>query len=589
MTCTCPKNRRTSRHRRSVGRGVVSLIVASILAGAACASATARTAGADGDHVLAVMQDELQRNQRGLVMDGYPAPYFLAFTHYETRRARVAAALGATVDDDTDRRSLVAVEVRVGSHELDNSEYTDPLVETLDRYEPSPEAPVDGNAVALAHAFWRLADFRYKEALVAFSHVKGKRAFETTTTERSASFSHEDPQRKLAPVATLDFDHARWRRDAEALSKRFLAHPDIFDSLVEVKAGSVLRRMVNTEGTVLRTMDRYYSLHATAYARAPDGMLLDHSVDIYWRSPEQAPDMATATAKVDEMIGELLELREAPVLEPYTGPAILAEQATGVFFHEVIGHRLEGHRLSGDEEGQTFKGRVGKYVLPEFLSIIDDPSLAEFDGVPLNGYYAFDDEGVPGRRAELVEEGILRGFLLSRNPVEGFPHSNGHGRASVGQRPVARMGNFIVRGEDGVSGAELKARLLAEVRRQKKPFGLIIRNIAGGSTNTAAYGYQAFKGTPRIVYKVDAATGAETLVRGVEFVGTPLTSVNRIVAVGSEYGVFNGYCGAESGFVPVAMVAPATLFQEVELQRTHRPREKPQLLPPPATEGEEQR
>jgi predicted Zn-dependent protease len=260
------------------------------------------------------------------------------------------------------------------------------------------------------------------------------------------------------------------------------------------------------------------------------------------------------------------------------------EEAAGVFFHETVGHRLEGERQNDEKEGRTFKGQVGKRVLPEFLSVVDDPTARTAAGVSLNGYYTHDDEGVPARPVTLVDNGILKDYLKSRTPIAGSPRSNGHGRAEGTADPMGRMANLFVRSTRKLTGAQLKEKLLEEVRKQGKPFGLIIRDITGGSTNTTNYGYQAFKGQPRLVFRVDAQTGKETLVRGVEMVGTPLTTVSRIIATSDTVGVFNGFCGAESGFVPVSTVAPAVLMSEIELQRTQKSAERPPILPSPWSE-----
>ena len=269
------------------------------------------------------------------------------------------------------------------------------------------------------------------------------------------------------------------------------------------------------------------------------------------------------------------------MVDPYTGPALLMEEAAGVFFHETVGHRLEGERQNDEKEGRTFKGQVGKTVLPEFISVIDDPTTKAAAGVSLNGYYQFDDEGVATRPVTLIYKGVLRDYIKSRTPITGSLHSNGHGRAEGVAQPMGRMGNLFVRSTKKVPIDKLKQMLLDEVRKQGKPYGLIIRDITGGSTNTSNFGYQAFKGMPRLVYRVDAKTGAETLVRGVEMVGTPLTTVSRIVATSDTEGVFNGYCGAESGFVPVSTVAPAVLMSEIELQRSEKNLERAPILPAP--------
>jgi predicted Zn-dependent protease len=213
--------------------------------------------------------------------------------------------------------------------------------------------------------------------------------------------------------------------------------------------------------------------------------------------------------------------------------------------------------------------------------VSDDPTLAATASGTLNGHYAFDDQGVPAQRVALVRDGVLESYLLSRKPVKPFVRSNGHGRAQGGRSPAARMATLVVESRKALGHEELKRQLLTEVRRQGRPYGLLIQDISGGNTNTSGFGYQAFKGTPRLVYRVDAQTGKEELVRGVELVGTPLASVNRILATGDASRVFNGFCGAESGFVPVSTIAPALLVQEIELQRVARQNERGAVLPSP--------
>jgi TldD protein len=376
-------------------------------------------------------------------------------------------------------------------------------------------------------------------------------------------------------------DAEAWRGVARRLSARFREAKHLLDGTVRFSGERVRTWLVTSEGTRVLKEHLMYSVAFDAVSQAPDGMLLEQGETFYASAPEALPNEAALNAMVTKSLENLVALASAPLADPYTGPAILEPEATGVFFHETIGHRLEGERQNDENEGRTFKGSVGQEIIPPFLSVRDDPSLAAWQGTPLNGHYLYDDQGVQARNVVLVENGVLKTFLTSRTPIEDVNKSNGHGRAQGIHTPMARMGNLIVESTRRVPRAELKAQLLAAVRAQKKPYGLIIRDITGGSTNTSNYGYQAFKGTPRMVYKVDATTGAETLVRGVEMVGTPLTVISKIIATSEEMGIFNGYCGAESGYVPVSAIAPATLFSEIELQRSQRDKERPPLLPPP--------
>jgi len=537
--------------------------------------------------VLDAMQAELKRSAARLRLDGYDAPYFVAFQVKELRTSTVAARSGALVEDESRRSRRAAVDLRVGSYDLDSSSRDDGLHfvgQDGQTWIASREAPLEDDPVALRNALWLLADEKYKEALAAWFKKKSRGVYRAEEPDRAPSFSREEPQRHADPATPFAFDRGHWRAEVKRLSAAFRAHPAILDSSVRVGADRTVRWLVDTEGAALVTEQTLYGLHLQAVARAVDGQLLEGSRDWYARSEAGLPAGERLRQEQEALCAELEALRTAPVVDPSSGPALLAPEATGVLFHEAVGHRLEGDRQDDDKEGQTFKGQVGRRVLPAFLTVIDDPTVARADGADLNGAYRWDDQGVPAQRTVLVEDGVLRGYLLSRRPVRPFTRSNGHGRAQGVQAPVARMGNLLVESKRTFPLEELRRMLREEARRQGKPYAYVIRDITGGNTNTASFGYQAFKGTPRLVTRVDVATGREELVRGVELVGTPLSSVNRLLATSAETAAFNGFCGAESGYVPVSTVAPWALVSEVELQRVARAHERSPILPAPWTE-----
>jgi predicted Zn-dependent protease len=279
---------------------------------------------------------------------------------------------------------------------------------------------------------------------------------------------------------------------------------------------------------------------------------------------------------------ELEGLVAAPINDPIVGPALLTGRAAAVFFHEVFGHRAEGHRQKDVTEGQTFSKKVGEQILPSFLSIADDTTLKKLGTQDLLGYYQYDDEGVPAQRVVLVDHGILKNFEMSRSPLTGFPNSNGHGRRQLGATPVSRQGNLIVTSSKMVSNAELRAQLIELIKAQGKPYGLLIDDIAGGFTFTGRGQPQAFQVLPLVVYKVFPDGRPDELVRGVDIVGTPLAALTKIVATGDTPEVFNGYCGAESGSVPVSAASPAILTSELEVQKKESSTDRPPILPPPA-------
>lgn len=533
--------------------------------------------------LLDAMEVELARNQRQLRLQEHEPPYFMSYQLKQSEQHHLSARFGALFQDDTYRDRRLLVDVRVGSYEFDNSPEGEEFSFGFSSgpgtsYTARKEAPLDDSPLALRTALWLLTDEKYKEALVQLLKKKGERVYAVDEPQRPHSFSREEPVRYVQPPVQLSYDRERWARRVRELSARFRAHPEIFDSEVRLGVEKISRLFVSTEGSRLATESAIYGVVVSAHTRAPDGQLLEGSRAFYAPTESGLPDEAALAKATQEVIEDLLALRKAPAIDPYTGPALLEPEAAGVLLHEAVGHRLEGERQSSEGEGKTFRGQVGNQVLPPFISIFDDPTLRELQGQPLNGYYLYDDEGVKAQRVALVEKGVLRNYLLSRRPVEGFTRSNGHGRSQSTLKPIARMANLLVESSKQVADTELKRMLIAEAKRQGKPYGLIIRDIEGGNTNTSSYGYQAFKGVPRQVYRVDVATGKETLVRGVEIVGTPLSAVNRIMATGRKMGVFNGYCGAESGNVPVSTVAPALLLQEIELQRAMEGKDRPPIL-----------
>src|SRR6185369_10454404 len=295
------------------------------------------------------------------------------------------------------------------------------------------------------------------------------------------------------------------------------------------------------------------------------------------------PNDQVLLAAIDHVANDLSHLLRAPEADPFVGPAIFSGRAAGVFFHEIFGHRVEGHRQKDDSEGQTFTKSVNTKVLPDFLSVVFDPTRKKAAGIDLNGWYDYDDEGVKGKPIVAVDKGVLKTFLMSRSPIKGVDHSNGHGRRQPGLEVVSRQSNLIVESTNAVPEAKLRQMLLDEVKKQNKPYGLYFQDITGGFTTTSRAGLQAFKVIPVVVFRVYADGRPDQLVRGADIVGTPLASFSKILATGDKPEVFNGYCGAESGSVPVSAVSPSILVSEIEIEKKAKSNDRPPLLPEPTT------
>jgi predicted Zn-dependent protease len=532
------------------------------------------------DLLLSSMSEELQRNLRDLSVEEFGPPYFLSYSLKDYQNLMLWGERGSIFERNQEQNRFGYAEVRVGDYQMDNT--LDGFLENLENEGPSPDntMPVDDDPRALRFALWRLTDIKYKEALRRYLGKRGRMIHEAFRNRETPDFTRERAYRYIQQPIEARFDPEPWedlvrRSSAQLGSHRFLIH-----SKVEFRATHESRYYVNSEGSTIYTEARYYGVQATGATLAQDGMPLRNFYSAFARRPDELPDEAQLGTGLEQLARELAELREAAVMEPYSGPTLLSPQSAGVFLHEAIGHRLEGERQISDLEGQTFRGRMGQRILPDFLSIFDDPSAVSHNGKSLHGSYEFDDEGTPSQRAGLVERGVLRDFLRSRTPVEGKTQSNGHGRHGCYEDPMARMSNLFVQAECGLEEEALDRMLLGEIDRQKQPFGLFIAKVEGGETSTSRYDLQAFSGLPVLVYKV-LPDGEKLLTRGAEFIGTPLLSANKILAAGRSASAYHGYCGAESGWVPVSTIAPSLLLQEMELQRAKTRNLNPPILPPP--------
>jgi TldD protein len=337
---------------------------------------------------------------------------------------------------------------------------------------------------------------------------------------------------------------------------------------------------VNTEGTRIQTSQPAWQLFVVAYAKADDGMELPRYESFFGFTEKDLPDDATVLKAVNKMIRDLEALRLAPLTDPYTGPAILSGRASGVFFHEIFGHRVEGHRQKLANEAQTFKKKINELVLSKDFSVYFDPTTRRIADTDLAGYYLYDNQGVKARRVNVVENGVLKTFLMSRTPIEGFPQSNGHGRKQVGLSPVARQSNLVVEVAPSAVQPDLKKLLIDEVKKQDLPFGLYFEDIQGGFTFTGRTIPNAFNVLPLVVYRI-YPDGHEELVRGVDLIGTPLTTFSKIVAADKNVAVFNGVCGAESGGVPVSAVSPGIFVSQIEVQKKQKSQERLPVLRAP--------
>jgi len=428
------------------------------------------------DVLLQTMQRELQRATTSLAKSD-PAPYYLSYSVVDSDGLTIAGMDGSLVGSAGSHRRQADVMMRVGATTLDNTHGPSRPSGIV-----SGALPLHDDADAIARVLWQLTNREYEQASGAFLRVKTTEAVRSEEEDRSPDFSQESSQSRVNESSSaFALNQKAWEDRIRRISARFLKYPDTYNSLVLLQGGTTRSSLVTSEGTALVQPSSIVRLVMEASTRADDGMDLLRVETFQAGSPDELPSETELIAKVDKMSADLKALRSAPSAEPYVGPALLSGRAAAVFFHEVLGHRLEGHRQRDEREGQTFTKKVNQQVLPPFLTVVDDPTMKELNGVKLAGHYDFDDEGVPAQRVEAVEQGILKNFLMSRMPITNFSHSNGHGRRQAGLMPTGRQGNLIVTSSKTVKDSELRAKFIDEIKRQGKPYGLYFEDIQAAS------------------------------------------------------------------------------------------------------------
>ena len=534
--------------------------------------------------LLDAMTTELHRAFTSLGNgDKQQPPYFLSYSVSDANAVLIRAQYGALVASSSNHVRVADVQVRLGSPALDNThgDHRGSAVNSL-------KLPLTEDREAISRSLWLATNTGYGNALDNYLRVKTEAQVRAKEEDTSPDFSKEPAQVALGkPAPPIVLDRTAWEQRVRMLSRIFREFPDVYQNAVMLTVQNETDYFASSEGSRVVMPHLQARLVVFAVTRADDGMDLFRDQTFEAETVDGLPAEAAIESAIRELGKSLEALRRAPVTEPFDGPAILSGRASAVFFHEVLGHRLEGQRQRGDEEGQTFTKELGQSVLPSFLSVADDPTRTTFGKTWLSGSYTYDDEGQKAQRVELIEDGVLKTFLMSRLPIASFSESNGHGRAQTGRMPTGRQGNLIVTSSHTVSDTKLREELIEEAKKQGKSYGLYFEDISSGFAVTTRNSPQAFQVIPLVVYRVYVDRRPDELVRGVSIVGTPLAAMKRILATGDKPEVFNGECGAESGTVPVSAVAPAMLVSEIETQRQPQGIERPPILPIPSTSAKE--
>ncbi|MDD4822629.1 MAG: metallopeptidase TldD-related protein [Bacteroidales bacterium] len=533
------------------------------------------------DPLLSIMQSELRRNYDQMKVSGGSFPYFMSYRVDDVSAASASASFGSLQKKTLGTHKIACTPmVRLGSLKKDSYHENDSY--RFDTYIMLPIKDKKGDATRMT--LWKGTQQAWNENLDMFVKINSNAQVSIESEDQSDDYSMEKPVTFIEKRLTTDqmrFDTTAWEQRIKEYSAIFKEYPEIQSGTAQYVFENYRKYYVSTEGTQIVQNLRYARLIIQANVVADDGMRLPLYNSYFAFTPDDLTDHKTILRETRALAEKLIQLRTAPVGDSYTGPAILSAEASGVFFHEIFGHRIEGQRLKSESDGQTFKKRLGEEVLPVDLSVSMDPTLRSYNGRDLNGFYLYDEEGVKAQKVEIVKNGILKGFLMSRVPIAGFPASNGHGRAAPGKNPVTRQSNLIVTTTAPKTDDELRTLLKAEVKKQGKDYGYYFAKVSGGFTQTGRVRPNAFNITPLEVYRVFADERQDELVRGVTLIGTPLSMFSQISNAGDTSGIFTGICGAESGEIPVTAISPKLFIKNIETQKASKSSNMTPILPRP--------
>lgn len=531
--------------------------------------------GFSQDKLITILDGEIQREMKSLKSEETPA-YYLAYRVDDIISKSISTSFGSLIDTSTNRVRMLTVSLRVGTPELDNYHYNPQSYALVD-------FPLEDDTLAIKQALWNATRVLYQQAVKGLSNVKSGMAIRAEEEDKSPDFSEEQPNVYIEPRITSEskFDADYWISRLKKYSAVFLKDSDIFAASSSLNIATTRKYFVSSSGDKIAQNSTSANLGVRGTIKAKDDMEMPLIQTYYAFEPDGLPSDDNILKDAHTLVNELIALKKAPVAEPFTGPALLSGRAAGVFFHEIFGHRIEGQRMRNENDAQTFKKKVNEQVLLPSLSVYCDPGLKQFKNQDLAGFYAYDDQGEKGQRVSVVENGILKNFLMSRTPIEGFPKSNGHGRAMYGMQPASRQSNLMVENSQPKTMEELRKELIKLAKEQNKPYGYLFDEVVGGFTTTGRYSPNAFNVTPTLVYRIYTDGRPDELVRGVNLIGTPLSMFSQITMAGGQSEVFNGVCGAESGNVPVSATSPWLLVKQIETQKKSKSTVRSIILPRP--------
>ena len=524
------------------------------------AAMVAAHAAAKGDGLLEALLMELDRSKAQLKMDQVQAPYYIEYRVNEVEDIGAEAAYGALRENQHIHVRVLRVVVRIGDY-MQDSYFGRGQGE-------SSILPLDNDPIALRHQIWLATDDAYKAAGQALAEKQAAMKQFSTDPNPVDDFAKSPKMIAVEPTASLKIDEAAWKKTLEDLTSLYKQYPDVQSVTASARFSAINEYLVNSEGTVTRCGKTTYSVQLNGSAQAADGMRLSRSPAFMVARPEELPTRDALMGEAKKMLETVVSLRQAPIVEEeYRGPVLFAADAADDIVSSLIGQNLLGQKPQLGKPNRTTGAFATSYktrVLPNFLSVVDDPTMKDFQGKSLVGSYAVDSEGVKAQAVNTIENGMLANYLVGRQPIRDFPTSNGHGRAAPGSFPGPSIGVLLVKSSDAQAPDELKKKVIQMVKEQGKEYGYRVETLGPGNA-------------PRLLYRVYAKDGHEELVRGAVFNELDIRAIrNDLIAVGDDPLVSN-----RAGAAPTTIISPSFLFGELEVKRADTSKDKLPDYPAP--------
>ncbi len=524
------------------------------------AAMAAAHVAAKGDGLLEALLTELDRSKAQLKMDQVQAPYYVEYRVNEVEDFGAEAAFGALRENQHIHVRVLRVVVRIGDYKQDSY---------FGRGQgESSILPLDNDPIALRHQIWLATDEAYKAAGQALAEKQAAMKQFSADPNPVDDFAKAPQMIAVEPTASLKFDEAAWKKTLEDATSLYKQYPEVQSVTASARFTANNEYLVNSEGTVTRSGKTTYSVQLSSSAQAADGMRLSRSPAFMVARPEELPTREALMGEAKKMLETVVALRLAPIVEEeYRGPVLFAADAADDIVASLIGQNVLGQKPQLGKPNRTTGAFATSYktrVLPNFLSVVDDPTLKDFQGKSLVGSYGVDSEGVKAQGVSAVENGMLTNYLIGRQPIRDFPASNGHGRAAPGSFPGPSLGVLLVKSSEAQSPEELKNKVIQMVTDQGKAYGYRVETLGPGNS-------------PRLLYRVYAKDGHEELVRGAVFSQLDIRALRSdLIAVGNDPLVSN-----RAGGAPMTIISPSLLFDELEVKRADTSKDKLPDYPAP--------